>query len=130
VAGALLIGRRMVVNKLRDIENGVRAALRESGIKLSKPGRKQFAERVRTLTADDPVLATLVEPLLSIIITMTRELARLTKQVLLPDSMMRRPPRRPRREASDPWARRVSRGADGLHRPKQRRLLDPATRGR
>lgn len=79
---ALLIGRRMVVNKLRDMENGVRAALRESGIKLGKPGRKQFAERVRTLTADDPVLAALTEPLLSIITTMTRELARLTKQVL------------------------------------------------
>ncbi|TAN58798.1 MAG: IS110 family transposase [Rhodospirillales bacterium] len=78
----LLVGRRMVLNKLRDLENGVRAALRESGIKLGKPGRKQFAERVRTLAADDPVLTALVGPLLSIITTMTRELARLTKQVL------------------------------------------------
>lgn len=79
---ALLVGRRMVLNKLRDLENGVRAALRESGIKLGKPGRKQFAERVRTLVAGDPVLVALVEPLLSIITTMTRELAQLTKQVL------------------------------------------------
>ena len=79
---ALLVGRRMVLNKLRDLENGVRAALRETGIKLGKPGRKQFAERVRTLVAGDSVLAALVEPLLTIIVTMTRELARLTKQVL------------------------------------------------
>lgn len=79
---ALLVGRKMVLNKLRDLENGVRAALRETGIKLGKPGRKQFAERVRALAADDPVLTALVEPLLSIITTMTRELARLTKQVL------------------------------------------------
>lgn len=79
---SLLVGRRLVLNKLRDLENGVRAALRESGLKLGTPGRQRFAERVRTLVADDPVLIALVEPLLSIITTMTRELARLTKRVL------------------------------------------------
>lgn len=79
---ALLVGRRLVLNKLRDLENGVRATLRESGIKLGKPGRKEFADRVRELAAPDPVLRALVEPLLSIITTMTRELARLTRQVL------------------------------------------------
>ncbi|TWB56657.1 IS110 family transposase [Nitrospirillum viridazoti] len=79
---ALLMGRRMVLNKVRDLENGVRAVLRESGIKLGTPGRQRFAERVRELAGDDPVLIALVEPLLTIIITMVRELARLTKQVL------------------------------------------------
>ena len=79
---SLLVGRRLVLNKLRDLENGVRAALRESGLKLGTPGRQRFAERVRVLVADDPVLIALVEPLLSIITTMTRELARLTKRVL------------------------------------------------
>lgn len=44
-------------------------------------GRKQYAARVRTLAAADPVLTALVEPLLSITTTMTRELARLTRQV-------------------------------------------------
>jgi transposase len=78
----LLAMRRLVLNKLRDLENGVRAALRETGIKLGKPGRKQFADRVRALVADDPVLSALVEPVLTILTTMTRELARLTKQVL------------------------------------------------
>lgn len=79
---SLLTARRTVLNKLRDLENGVRAALRENGIKLGKVGRRQFAERARALTADDPVLSALLEPLLSIIATMTRELARLTRQVL------------------------------------------------
>lgn len=79
---ALLGARRMVLNKLRDLENGVRAALRESGIKLGTPGRKRFTSRVRILAADDPVLGALVEPLLTIIETMVRELERLTRQVL------------------------------------------------
>lgn len=78
----LLTARRTVLNKLRDLENGVRAALRESGIKLGQIGRRQFADRARALAADDPVLSALLEPLLSIIATMTRELARLTRQVL------------------------------------------------
>lgn len=80
---ALLTGRRMVLNKLRDLENGVRATLREAGIKLGKPGRKQFADRVRELVANDPVLIALVGPLLTIITTMTVELAGLTRQVLV-----------------------------------------------
>lgn len=79
---ALLSARRLVLNKLRDIENGVRALLREVGIKLGTPGRKQFAARVRELAASDAVLAALVEPLLTIIETMLDELARLTQQVL------------------------------------------------
>jgi transposase len=78
---ALLTARRMVLNKLRDIENGLRALLREAGLKLGTPGRKHFAGRVRELTASDPVLEALAEPLLTIIATMTRELARLTKRV-------------------------------------------------
>lgn len=78
----LLTARRTVLNKLRDLENGVRAALRENGLKLGQVGRRQFADRARALAAEDPVLSALLEPLLSIIATMTRELARLTRQVL------------------------------------------------
>jgi len=79
---ALLMARRMVLNKLRDVENGVRALLREVGLKLGTPGRKQFAGRVRELTSGNAVLAGLAEPLLTIIATMTHELAQLTKRVL------------------------------------------------
>ncbi len=78
----LLAARRLVLNKLRDIENGLRALLREAGLKLGTPARKEFAARVRELTAADPVLSVLAEPLLTIIAAMTRELAQLTKRVL------------------------------------------------
>jgi transposase len=78
----LLTARRMVVNKRRDVENGVRALLREAGLKVGTPSRKNFASRVGELVADDPVLATLAESLLSVIDAMTREVDRLTKRVL------------------------------------------------
>ena len=79
---ALLTARRLVLNKMRDVENGLRALLREAGLKLGTPARKEFAARVRELTTADLVLARLVEPLLTIIAAMARELAQLTKRVL------------------------------------------------
>jgi transposase len=79
---ALLTARRMVINKRRDVENGVRALLREAGLKVGTPSRRAFAARVRELVADDPVLAKLAESLLSIIEVMTGELEKLTKRAL------------------------------------------------
>ena len=64
---ALLTARRLVLNKRRDVENGLRALLREAGLKVGTPSRKDFAARVRELAAADPVLSSLVEPLLSVI---------------------------------------------------------------
>jgi hypothetical protein len=77
---ALLTARRMVINKRRDVENGVRALLREAGLKVGAPSRKNFATRVVELVADDPVLAVLTKSLLSVIDVMTREVDRLTKR--------------------------------------------------
>src|SRR3954467_11265583 len=59
-----------------------RALLREVGLKVGTPSRKDFPARVRELAADDPVLANLAESLLSVIEAMTREVERLTKRVL------------------------------------------------
>ena len=78
----LLTARRMVLNKRRDVENGLRALLREVGLKVGTPSRKDFPARVRDLAADDPVLASLAESLLSVIEVMTQEVDRLTKRVL------------------------------------------------
>jgi transposase len=74
----LLTARRLVLNKLRDVENGVRALLREAGLKLGTPSRKDFAARVRELTDGETVLSALAEPLLAVIEAMVRELAQLT----------------------------------------------------
>jgi len=79
---ALLTARRLVLNKRRDVENGIRALLREVGLKLGTPSRKAFAGRVRELAADDPVLASLAESLLGVVEVMTREVERLTRRVL------------------------------------------------
>lgn len=79
---ALLTARRMLLNKRRDVENGIRALLREVGLKVGTPSRKDFAVRVRELAADDPVLASLAESLLSVVEVMTQEVERLTKRVL------------------------------------------------
>ena len=79
---ALLTARRMVLNKRRDVENGIRALLREVGLKVGTPSRKDFPARVRELAADDPVLASLAASLLGVVEVMTREVERLTKRVL------------------------------------------------
>src|SRR4051812_44926764 len=79
---ALLAARRLVLNKMRDLENGVRAPLREAGLKLGRPARKELAARVRELVGADAVLSASAEPLLAIIAAMTHELAQLTKRVL------------------------------------------------
>jgi transposase len=79
---ALLTARRIVLNKRRDVENGVRALLREAGLKVGTPSRKNFAARVGELVADDRVLAGLAGSLLSVIDVMTREVDSLTKRVL------------------------------------------------
>ncbi len=79
---ALLTARRMVLNKRRDVENGVRALLREAGLKVGTPSRKGFPARVREPAAGDAVLTGLVESLLSVIDVMTREVDKLTKRVI------------------------------------------------
>ena len=79
---ALLTARRMVLNKRRDVENGIRALLREVGLKVGTPSRRDFPARVRDLAAGDPVLASLAESLLSVVEVMTREVEALTKRVL------------------------------------------------
>jgi transposase len=61
---ALLAARRALLNKRRDVENGIRALLREAGLKVGTPSRKNFAARVRELVAGDQVLMALAESLL------------------------------------------------------------------
>jgi transposase len=79
---ALLTARRMVLNKRHDVENGIRALLREVGLKVGTPSRKDFPACVRRLTPDEPVLASPVEALLSVVEVMTKEEERLTNRVL------------------------------------------------
>ncbi len=79
---SLLVARRTVLNEMRTIENVVRAILREAGLKIGTPSRAAFDGRVRELAAGNGTLMPMVDPMLKILATMLRELARLTKQVL------------------------------------------------
>jgi hypothetical protein len=89
----------MVLNRRRDIENGVRALLREARLKVGTPSRKDFSSRVRELIAGDAMLADLVGSLLSVIDVMSRDVGQLTKLVLdevrlEPPALARSPPSR------------------------------------
>ncbi len=79
---ALLTARRLLLNKRRDVENGIRALLREVGLKVGTPSRKDFPARVRELVAGEPVLSSLAEALLAVVAAMTKEVEALTKRVL------------------------------------------------
>jgi transposase len=81
-ARALLAARRTMLNKQRDIENAVRAVLREVGLKLGTPSRKLFAGRARELASADAAISDIVEPLLAVLDAMARQIARLTKHAL------------------------------------------------
>lgn len=50
---SLLVARRTVLNEMRSIENVVRAILRETGVKLGTPARKDFIVRARDLAGGD-----------------------------------------------------------------------------
>lgn len=78
----LLVARRTVLNEMRSIENVVRAALQEAGIKLGRPSRARFGVRVRELADNDRLVMAIVEPLLTVIATMLEQFSRLTKLVL------------------------------------------------
>jgi transposase len=80
---SLLVARRAVLNEMRTIENVVRSILRETGLKVGTPARKDFIARVRELAVGEKSLAMMTEPLLEILATMLREFSRLTKQVLV-----------------------------------------------
>jgi transposase len=79
---AQLTARRTVLNKRRYVENGIRALLREAGLKMGTPSREDFPSRGRELAADDPVLTNLAESLLAVIEVMTQEADELTRRVL------------------------------------------------
>ena len=53
---ALLTGRRLLLDKLRDVELSLRGVLRGFGLKLGKVTQRAFETRVRELVANHPML--------------------------------------------------------------------------
>lgn len=79
---ALLTARHLLVNKLKDVENGVRGLLRNVGGKLGKVGRAGWEGRVRDCLAGAPALLAIVEPLLAVRAALREQLGRLDRRVL------------------------------------------------
>ncbi len=79
----MLLGmRRLLLNKLCDVQSGIRGSLRSFGLKLGKVGRRGFEARVRELLADEPVLGAIVEPLLKVRAVLQSEHETLDKMML------------------------------------------------
>ena len=64
------------------MENGVRALLKQAGLKLGTPGRRDVPVRVRELSAGDSVLRALVESLLGATQAMNTQVEALIRQML------------------------------------------------
>jgi transposase len=79
---ALVTARKLLVNKLKDVENSVRGLLRGFGLKLGEVGRARFEARVRELLEDMPRLLAIIEPLLKARAALKDQFAALHRQVL------------------------------------------------
>ncbi len=79
---ALLTARKLLVAKLRDIDNGIRGLLRGFGLKMGKVGERGFPARVRELVGGRRSLAMVIEPLLQVRGVLLAELEGLHRLVM------------------------------------------------
>lgn len=90
---ALMGSRRCLLDKQRDLNNHIRAALRTFGFKVGLIGQSRFEERVRELIVADGDLQALVVPLLEARRTLgeqARVLTRLIGRLVRSDAICRR----------------------------------------
>jgi transposase len=80
--GALLSGRKLLVAKLRDLDNGIRGLLRGFGLKVGQVSEAAFPTRVRELTDAHAGLEALMGPLLQARDAVRTERERLHRLVL------------------------------------------------
>jgi len=79
---ALLVGRKLLQNKLRDVELSVRGVLRGFGLKVGEVSKGQFAARVRELVAGHAMLEAVTTAMLSAREALRAEFMTLHKRVL------------------------------------------------
>lgn len=78
---ALLTARKLVQNKLLDVENSMRGILRGFGLKVAKTTPSTFAGRIRELVAGHPMLEKIATMLLSVRQVLLQEFNKLDKLV-------------------------------------------------
>jgi transposase len=81
VGRVLLKARAHLVRQRRDTENTIRGLLASLGIRFPR-GSGKLAGRVREALEDDPELSPMIEPLLSSVAVLKREIERLDKAVM------------------------------------------------
>src|SRR4051812_47059295 len=78
----LLTGRKLLRDKLQDMENELRGTLRNFGLKVGVVSSGQFEARIKELVAGQPPLEMIVVPLLTVRRVVREQLAKLDKMVL------------------------------------------------
>ncbi len=78
---AILTARKLVQNKLHDIESSLRGILRGFGLKVGKTTERHFAERIRELVTGHPNLETIAQALLAVHAVLLREFNAFEKRV-------------------------------------------------
>jgi len=78
----LLTGRKLLRDKLQDMENELRGTLRNFGLKVGVVSSGQFEARIKELVAGQPPLEMIVVPLLAVRRVMREQLAKMDKMVL------------------------------------------------
>ena len=101
---ALLVGRKLLQSKLRDVEFSIRGILRGFGLKVGEVSKGRFAARVEELIAGHAMLEAVVGAMLTARAGLHSEFMRLHRQVLAIVRTDRRLP------AADDGARRRSAG--------------------
>ena len=61
---ALLVGRKLLQSKLRDVELSIRGILRGFGLKVGEVSKGRFVARIRALITGQPMLERVIEPML------------------------------------------------------------------
>jgi transposase len=79
---ALLVGRKLLQSKLRDVELSIRGILRGFGLKVGEVSKGKFAARIRDLTAGHEMLETVTGALLTARAGLLAEFMRLHRRML------------------------------------------------
>ena len=79
---ALLVARKQLLARLKDVELGLRGILRGFGLKLGDVAKGRFEARVRALVAGHRTLESLAEPMLRARAALRAEYAALHREVL------------------------------------------------
>lgn len=79
---ALLVGRKLLQSKLLDIEGGIRGLLRGFGLKMGAVSKGRFVGRVEELVVGEPMLESVVTPMLAAREALRLEYSKLHRAVL------------------------------------------------